>query len=113
MRLIDGDDKPSRRISDALKALEARESELQDQIELEIAKSKATAPPAQAYEALRQEFPIPTISIDNRSRLKELIRSMVERIEVKVSEPGYSIHFKNGQAYGVKLLSRPVPAERI
>lgn len=104
MRLIDGDPNPSKTLSDRLKQADAQEAELTAQVEAEIAKSKSATPPVEAYRKLRAALPVPTLEITDRARLRELLRGVVERIEVKLGEDEYAVNFKGGKApIGVKV----------
>jgi len=90
-----------------LKAIEAQESSLQAEIDSETAKAKALCPPVQAYKALRGAMPVPTVTID-RAKVKRLLPDILEKIVVHLGEDEFRIHFKGGQAHGVKLLAKSV-----
>jgi DNA invertase Pin-like site-specific DNA recombinase len=109
LRMIDGDDNPSRRLADRLKSLEIEETWLQREIEAGEAKVQTQTPAAQVYEALRREFPVPVLEIKDRARLRELLRGLIEKIVVKLGENEFAVYFKGGRApYGVKIFAASV-----
>src|ERR1035437_2867269 len=53
LAIIEGDDRPAKRLADRLKQLEAEESQLAEQVEAESAKAKAQKPSEAAYAEIR------------------------------------------------------------
>jgi len=82
LRLIEGDENPSRRLMDNLKALESKESDLQKEVEAAEAKERGTTPASRVYADLKGEFEALTTNPENRQRLREALRGLVEKIEV-------------------------------
>lgn len=97
MRLIDGDDNPARRLSDALKAAEAKEAALQAQLEAETAKAKTAVPAVQAYDACCDLFGR-GLKPEDRGRLRLALRDFVDRIVVDLEGKHYDVYF-----HGCKL----------
>ncbi len=96
LKLIDGDDNPSRRLSDALKVAEGKEAELQSQVEAEEAKARTVVPAAQVYHACCDLFGR-GLKPEDRGTLRQALRDFVEKVVVRLGDDSYDVHFKGGK----------------
>ena len=96
-RLIDRDPNPSKRLSDALKAAEAKEAELHAQIEAETAKARTATPAAQVYDGCLDLLGR-GLKPEDRGRLRLALCDFVDKIVVRLEEKNYDVYF-----HGCKL----------
>lgn len=93
MGALEGDDNPARRVLDMVKNLEAKEIELQTQVETESGRVQVRASPMVAYEKLAA---LDLRNAEHRLEMKELVRQIVQKITVELGEHHAIIQFKSG-----------------
>lgn len=86
LRLIEGEDAPPKRLLERLKEIEAEETTLREQVQTEDAKTKSATPPAAAYARFRADFAGNMQKPEQRVRAKEVLRSIVQKISVKLGK---------------------------
>jgi DNA invertase Pin-like site-specific DNA recombinase len=96
VKLIEIDENPSRRMVENLKLLEAKEDRLTRELETEQAKAMAQVAPDKAYEQFQASL---TSEPENRSKLSEILRDLVDKIVVQKGgrDSEYSVHLKSAK----------------
>jgi DNA invertase Pin-like site-specific DNA recombinase len=102
--LIGDDENPSRRLYEKLKALEAKETALQAEIDAEQMKSRSMTPPDRAYAKFTADLLKHVGKPEYRERVKAAFREIVESITVEFGEK---------TAYRVMLRSAKMPIDVI
>ena len=95
LRLIEGEDNPPRTLLERLKQIEVTEDELRQQVEAEITKVEGSPPPLESYEKFRDDFAGRMGQPEFRSSVRQLIRSITEKIVVELGKDRYWVHFKS------------------
>ena len=91
MGMIDDYDDPPRRLVDHLRSLQSEEDRLREQVELEKARTLATTPLAMSWAEFRGLVPAKIDEPDFRSKLKNAIRAVLERVVVELGTKTYEI----------------------
>lgn len=99
LRLIEGDENPPRRIVENLKLLEAKEAQLQAEVEAEAVKAKGETPADDAYEMFRSEFAATAQQPEHRSKVRDLLHDIVDRIVINrgTKPQEYVVHLKGAK----------------
>jgi len=96
-RLIEGDENPSKRVVENLKMLEAKEVQLQAEVEAEEIKRKGEMPVKEAYERFQSDLAEHARKPEYRMRIREALREVVEKVTVLGSTPckQYQVHLRS------------------
>jgi hypothetical protein len=115
LRLIKGHDDPPGTLVDELKKIETSQRELRKQIEAETLELQSATPPLESYDRLRSEFAGRVWEPDFRSVVRQLIRSITDKIVVELGQDRYEVHLKGSRQpievvlCGTDWVFRPAP----
>ena len=87
---------PSNAVASVLMKMEAKEKELLGKLETEKAATIGATPINDAYSEFLKTLHADWTNIETRLRLRELIRTIVEKLVVDVDAKSYQIFLKNG-----------------
>ena len=103
LELIKRDPEPSKRLYAALKEEDAKVDDLRTKLEAEQARIKAETPALESYEEFCERFSARMEQDKYRAEVKTLLRSMVERIIVKLGQGEYTVEFRGSELITVSV----------